>query len=211
MSYLKIKVCGMRYGENIQELLTLNPDFIGFIFYPYSSRYVGNAWDPELTAAIPDSIQKTGVFVNAGTKTILAAAEKYHLNTIQLHGSETPSQCRETRQNGYHVIKAFAVGVDFDFSIAADYEGAVDYFLFDTKTHKHGGSGKKFNWRILERYKGGTPFLLSGGIGLEDVPVILQAEHPLMAGVDINSRFEDEPGLKNIEKVKEFIHQIRNS
>jgi len=127
---------------------------------------------------------------------------------VQLHGKEDPSVCRILKKNGLKVIKAFNLNKDFRFRILKDYESAVDYFLFDTKTRVHGGSGKKFDWDILEKYKESTPFFLSGGIKPDDASKIKQIDYPWLYGIDLNSGFEDEPGLKNVDLLKKFLDEL---
>ena len=203
-----LKICGMKYSENIQEAAALKPDFMGFIFYPKSPRY---AEPLDITAldALPPSIKKIGVFVNESKENILTIGYKYKLDGVQLHGSELVDMCRELKKLGYIVIKAFPIAEAYNFRVTKGYEGVCDYFLFDTKTESYGGSGVKFNWQILKEYKGETPFLLSGGIEADDAEAILKIEHPKFAGIDLNSKFEIKPGLKNISLLKEFISHFK--
>jgi len=209
---VKLKVCGMKYEDNIKALSSVKPDFVGFIFYKKSKRYLG---DENLLLDnkhfIEDyAIQKVGVFVNESIEEILNIAQQFQLNVVQLHGDEQPEMCKKLRQH-YKVSKAFSVGVSdeqFNFEQTKAYEAHCDYFLFDTKTKLYGGSGKKFNWEILNNYKGNTPFFVAGGISLQDVDNLKLIQHPQFFGVDINSGFEIEPGLKNIEQIKEFKQQL---
>ncbi len=205
---MKIKVCGMRYGENIKRLMKLKPDFIGFIFYPKSKRYVGDDFDSKILLSIPNYIIKTGVFVNSPADVIISKARKYDLDLIQLHGNESPDFCKELNANGLSLTKVFSVGNDFDFSILESYVPHCRYFLFDTQCKEYGGSGKKFNWEILENYTLDVPLILSGGISPDDTEELKSIKIPLFA-IDINSRFETLPGMKNIPLIKEFIHKIR--
>ncbi|MDR1678220.1 MAG: phosphoribosylanthranilate isomerase [Prevotellaceae bacterium] len=209
---MKVKVCGMRNLQNINEIAALSPDFIGFIFYEKSPRFVVEMQcnETQSIASLPDGIKKIGVFVNESFEKILEIANKYALNGIQLHGSETPLQCCAL-QDEFTVIKAFSIAEAADFAQTVDYEGCCDYFLFDTKTPAHGGSGQRFDWSLLDNYSGETPFFLSGGIDLDDVEAIKQIKHPKFAGVDINSCFETAPALKNVEKVRKFKSQLMNS
>lgn len=204
---LKIKVCGMRNSQNILELAKLKPDYIGFIFYAKSPRYAASL-DKAVLALLPASIKKVGIFVNESVEIMLETATKYSLNALQLHGNETAIECLHLREKDYTIIKAFSIEEAIDFEKLTDYEGACDYFLFDTKTPQHGGSGLKFDWSLLENYKGNTPFFLSGGIGLDDVEAIKQITHPQFVAIDINSKFETEPGFKDIEKVKTFKERL---
>jgi phosphoribosylanthranilate isomerase len=221
---MKIKVCGMRDAENISELVKLKPDFVGFIFYNKSKRFVTDFPPIDL----PKTIKKVGVFVNEKINKVLETIEKYKLDVVQLHGNETPEFCQKlintfTEQSrsekvrhselvseslDLEIIKAFSVDENFNFESTKVYENVCDYFLFDTKGKNYGGNGIKFNWEILQNYKGKVPFLLSGGISKEDSTELLsflsRQGSKLCIGIDINSGFEMEPGLKNIEEIKEF-------
>ena len=177
---------------------------MGFIFYPKSPRYA-EPLDIKTLEALPPTIKKIGVFVNEDIENILTIAYKYKLDGLQLHGTELVDMCRKLKKLGYLVIKAFPIAEAYNFKVTKAYEGVCDYFLFDTKTDAYGGSGVKFNWQILKGYKGETPFLLSGGIAVDDAEAIRKIEHPLFAGIDLNSKFELKPGLKNISLLKEFI------
>jgi phosphoribosylanthranilate isomerase len=149
-----------------------------------------------------------GVFVDENAFEIMALAKNLGLEWVQLHGNENPKTCQMLKRQGLKIIKAFSVDENFNFAITQQYEKVANFFLFDTKTKSHGGSGEKFDWAILEKYDGHIPFFLSGGIGPDDVESILKINHPKLTGVDINSGFEDAPGLKNIEKLKKFITKI---
>lgn len=202
---MKIKVCGLKYALNVQEIGDLPIDYAGFIFVGASPRNVD--YSPGLMLAMNKlECKKVGVFVNAPTYFIKAKAELFGLNSIQLHGDESPYQI-EALSNDYEVIKVFSVGDDFNFNLV-QYSSA-DYFLFDTKGKKRGGNGTKFNWDLLNEYVGDTPFLLSGGLGPEDAKEILKINHPQFAGIDVNSGFETEPGLKNTELLKQFINVLK--
>lgn len=203
-----IKICGMKFPENITTVAALHPDFMGFIFYPKSPRYA-EPLDIETLNSLPKSIKKIGVFVNEDMENILTIAHKYNLDGVQLHGTELESMCAELHKAGYIVIKAFPIAEAYNFKVTKKYEGTCDYFLFDTKTEAYGGSGVKFNWGMLDEYTGDTPFLLSGGIAADDAEAILKIEHPQFAGVDLNSKFEISPGLKDVELLKQFITTIK--
>ena len=199
----------MKYPDNIREVSSLHPDFMGFIFYPNSPRYVGQLDAVSLTS-LPTSIKKTGVFVNENLENILTAISKYNLDAVQLHGADNKKLCRKISQEAKTmVIKVFPIMDASNFRVTGDYEEVADYFLFDTKTDLYGGSGQKFNWNILQEYKGNKPFLLSGGIGADDVKAIRKIEHPKMIGVDLNSRFEIKPGLKNVALLSQFIEELK--
>lgn len=198
----------MKIPENMRAVAALQPDFMGFIFYPKSPRYA-EPLDFSTLNALPKSIKKIGVFVNEDLEDILTIATKYDLDGVQLHGTELVKMCAELRKAGFIVIKAFPVAEAYNFKVTKAYEGTCDYFLFDTKTDAYGGSGVKFNWGMLNEYVGETPFLLSGGIAADDAEAILKIEHPKLAGIDLNSKFEVKPGLKNVELLSEFLKEIR--
>lgn len=201
---LKWKVCGMTVPENIEQVLALRPDFLGFIFYPKSPRYMAHLLTPAFVKGL-QGVQKVGVFVNAPLDEMWHAVESYGLDLVQLHGQETPATCRELREYGVGVIKAFSVGADgLDFGALKAYEAQVDYFLFDTRGKHPGGNGVPFSWELLEAYLLEKPFFLSGGIGNESIEALRAFRHPQWLGVDINSRFEDAPGLKNKAALEAF-------
>lgn len=206
---MEIKICGIKYPDNAREVELLNPDFMGFIFYPKSSRYVGEYPDEKLFNLTNSTIKMTGVFVNEPIESILSKCRLYGLNVVQLHGDETPDMCQCIRKD-YSVIKAFGLHSDFDFSVLSVYEGSCDFFLFDTKTDAYGGSGKKFSWELIEQYQLNTPFILSGGIDEETAGDLAKLNHPQFYGIDLNSRFETAPGLKDSQKLNSFIQKLRN-
>jgi len=208
---MKIKVCGMRETENIRQLVELGPDYIGFIFYPKSKRFVGEEIAPEAVELVPTFIQKVGVFVDEPFESLLEQFRSNKLEMVQLHGNELPEYCARMKQLGIPVIKVFSVGNNFDFTTTEPYAGNCDFFLFDTKDELPGGTGRKFNWQLLDAYSGETPFFLSGGIGPADAEMIGNLKHPKLYGVDVNSGFEIEPALKNIEALKRFIATIREN
>lgn len=190
----------MRDKENISGLLALKPDYIGFIFYDKSKRFVVDF--PQIE--IPSTTKKVGVFVNEKVDEVLKVVEKYKLDFVQLHGNETPEFCEKLAAKNIKIIKAFSVDGNFDFSAIKSFEKHVSLFLFDTKGNNYGGNGIKFNWDLLQNYTGKTPFLLSGGISKNDAAEIKKFKHPAFLGIDINSGFELEPGLKNIKEIKKF-------
>jgi phosphoribosylanthranilate isomerase len=198
---VKLKVCGMRTPENIAALSDLAPDYMGFIFWKLSKRFVS---DP--TPDLPASIKKTGVFVDATLTYILDIAKQHQLQAVQLHGEESPTFCQKLQTTGLEIIKAFAVDDTFDFSVLETYDSVCDYFLFDTKGPLPGGNGSRFDWLILCNYPLTKPFFLSGGIGPGDqgaIASIISLNLPVYA-IDINSKFEKQAGLKNIEIIKQF-------
>lgn len=198
---IKIKVCGMRDAENIRQIASLSPDYLGFIFYDRSARYAAEV-DPLVLRELPETIRKTGVFVNADMEEVRHRVEKLGLAAVQLHGSESAEFCSELRASGVEVIKAFGVDEQFDFGLLRHYEDSVDYFLFDTKTPAHGGSGQLFDWNLLEQNKSSKPFFLSGGIDIDQVDRIREISDSRLYALDVNSRFEISPGLKDYTKLK---------
>ena len=210
MKNLKIKVCGMRNPENIDEVCASSPDFLGYIFYPKSKRYVGDQPDVSIFNRVPQSIQKAGVFVNEELKTVINLCKRYGLEIAQLHGNESPEYCKEVQKNGLLVFKAFSLDDKFDFIKLKNYTSSVDYFLFDTKGKLPGGTGEKFNWQILDRYLLNVPFFLSGGIAPNDADAIKKIDHPQLFALDINSGFELQPALKDSPAVTNFVKQIKN-
>lgn len=203
---LRIKVCGMKSAENRRQVEDLGVDFLGYIFYGLSKRFVGE--QPE-TGLFDSKKQKVGVFVNENAFEIMGLAKNMGLDYIQLHGNENLKTCQMLKKQGLKIIKVFSVDEQFHFSDTKPFDKVADFFLFDTRTDLPGGSGQKFNWEILKKYKGYTPFFVSGGITPDDVGIIKGIKHDRLTGVDLNSGFEDEPGLKNIEKLKSFITELR--
>jgi len=204
---LKIKVCGMKYPQNIETVSSLNPDMMGFIFHPNSPRYVERL-DSKALHSIPENILKIGVFVNQKFVDTYLMIERYKLDGVQLHGDETVEYCKSFKELNLKVLKSFPVSVANDFDYTKEYEGACDYFLFDAKTPDYGGAGIKFDWNILTEYIGMTPFILSGGISIDDIEEIKKINHPKFAGVDINSKFEISPGLKSMVMVSNFVNKL---
>ena len=207
---MKLKICGMKYEDNMIAISELQPDYLGFIFYKKSARFFDTSI-PE----IPKGIKKTGVFVNTSQEKILKKIELHDLQAVQLHGSESVEFCKELKRNistplnvRPEVIKVFSIKDEFDFTILKPFETVVDYFLFDTKGKLPGGNGVTFDWKVLENYPSKKPFFLSGGIGLETVPKLEEFLNSKASNycyaLDINSKFEIVPGLKDLEKLKRF-------
>ena len=203
---LKLKVCGMRNSENINALSEVQPDFIGFIFHAKSSRNISEA----VLTNTPENIARVGVFVNESEEFIATKIIQHHLDYVQLHGNESPEFCKEVKNLEVGIIKAFNISENFDFSSLINYEQQCDYFLFDAFGKQAGGNGITFNWELLNKYKGKTSFLLSGGIDDTMVDEIKKITHSKFRGIDINSGFEIEPALKDIAKIKCFKTSIRN-
>lgn len=206
-----IKVCGMKYPENIREVAATGIDLMGFIFYPRSPRFVGLGFNRDILADVPDSIKKVGVFVNEYTDVVADYVQRLSLDLVQLHGNETPRDCLRLREMDIAVIKNISVGSHVDFEHALDYEDTVDYLLFDTRTPAHGGSGLQFQWEWLENYKGSTPFILSGGLTCNDAETILSLQHPMLAGIDLNSKFELAPAKKDVALIQTFCQKINKT
>ncbi len=208
---MKIKVCGMKNPENIQALAQLPIDYMGLIFYPKSPRYIQEL-NASLLDVLPNTISRVGVFVNEDIESLFKQVDKYKLSVVQLHGYESLEYCSNIKDKcpKLIIIKAFNVSESSDFIKMGQYVDVCDYFLFDTKTSQYGGSGLKFDWNILNEYIGNTPFFLSGGISAEDVEAIRKISHPKLYALDLNSKFELEPGLKNITLLEQFINQLKN-
>jgi len=200
-----VKVCGLR--DNINEVLALNPDFAGLIFYPKSLRYIAKSQDVDLKQKL-NGINKVGVFVNEDYNTIVTLIDDYNLDYVQLHGNESIDFCKQMRKI-IPVIKAFGVSSAADVECVNQYAEYVDYLLLDTKTASYGGSGIKFDWNILSTVKIGQKFLLSGGISLDDIPTIKNLNINNLVGVDLNSKFEISPTLKNIVQLTQAINILR--
>lgn len=204
-----VKVCGMRDPSNVGAVAALRPDLMGFIFYDRSPRCARDM-SPEVVRSLPEEVTPVGLFVNASQDEILDICHRFGFATVQLHGSESPEMCRALREKGLGVIKALGVGESMDWETVRPYEGAVDMLVLDTKCDSHGGSGRKFGWHLLDSYSLSIPYLLSGGIGPEDIEAVMEARYPQMAGVDLNSRFETAPGIKDAAALDAFIGRFRD-
>lgn len=220
-----IKVCGMRDGANIREVAALGVDWIGMIFYPKSPRYVrmipsGAGIIPDRAAegeaSLLEKVKRVGVFVDDMPQNIVTRAYNYHLDLIQLHGHETPTLIRNLRATldpdirpGVKLMKVLSVASQADIERWRRYDGHADYLLFDTRCDEKGGSGWQFDWSVLDAYDGSIPFLLSGGIGPDDAERVLAFRHPQCIGIDLNSKFEVEPGVKDVQKLAAFIKKLK--
>jgi len=204
---MKLKVCGMKYHDNIEAVASIQPDYLGFIFHEESPRNFDG-----LIPKLPKNIQKTGVFVDENVEFIVQQIGKHNLSVIQLHGHESPEICRLIKSTNAKVIKVFSIKDEFDFSMLLPYEDVCDYFLFDTKGKLPGGNGYTFNWDILKNYPSTKEFFLSGGIGLDQFEDLKRFQKSKASkycyAIDVNSKFEIEAGLKNIEKLKKFKSQL---
>lgn len=200
----------MRESQNILALAELQPDFMGFIFFEKSARFTGEVWEKEILKSLSLNIQKIGVFVNESFEKVIKIWKDYGLDFVQLHGNETFEFCEKLKKEGLKIIKVFSVDNSFDFSATINFEGIADYFLFDTKAEGgYGGHGKAFDWNILDKYLGETPFLLAGGISLENWGDLDKIKNKNFVGIDVNSKFEISPANKNIEALKELFEKIR--
>lgn len=207
---MKVKVCGMKNAGNIAAIVSLKPDYLGFIFHNPSPRNcIG--MDPAITTSQPKDVEPVMVSVDMTEDGLLTTAQQYGFRTMQLHGNEAPEMCRRLRSKGFRIIKAIGMHSTESLKSLQLYEGAVDMFLLDTFTPSKGGSGKKFDWSILDAYDMNEPFMLSGGIGPEDGESILAIRHPKFEGIDLNSRFESSPGIKNVTLLKNFLSLIRSN
>jgi phosphoribosylanthranilate isomerase len=209
MASFKIKVCGMKYAANVAAIADLHPDYLGFIFYPKSPRSVDEV-SAELIKYIPKEIKTVGVFVDEELEEVKTLVQQHQLKAVQLHGSESVAFCAEVRQLGIEVIKAFGVHADFNFEQLSPYQENVDYFLFDTQTPSHGGSGKVFDWTLLEKYVLNTPYFLSGGISSVHSQTLGDIKDDRFYAVDVNSKFELEPGLKDVEGLSKFLKELND-
>ena len=201
-----IKICGMRDSQNIRQVEKLNPDMMGFMMWSGSKRYVSSR-----PSYLPD-LCRVGVFVNPEPYEVINKVQEFGLNRIQLHGTESAEFCRMIHQaTGLPITKAISVAsvADFDTCRAYEHEECVDLLLFDTKCCGWGGSGQEFNWSLLENYHGCKPFILAGGIGPGSEEKIMSIRHPMFQGIDLNSRFESEPAIKEFSKLSVFINNIR--
>jgi phosphoribosylanthranilate isomerase len=207
---VEIKVCGM--NRNTTEIASLKPDYLGFIFWKPSKRYFEGSMP-----AIPHRIKKVGVFVDATIQEITEKVKSFNLLLVQLHGKETPAFCEELKKVSPQVkiIKVFSIKDDFDFGQLKHFEDVCDYYLFDTKGKLPGGNGYTFNWEVLKKYPSTKPYFLSGGIGVEEIESIKAfmklPESKYCEVIDVNSKFEIEPGLKDTEKLKEFKKLLMNN
>jgi phosphoribosylanthranilate isomerase len=205
---IKIKICGMKFPENIKEIASSQPNYLGFIFYEKSPRHFEN-----LIPTLDKSIKKVGVFVNASLEEIQEKVKQYDLDFVQLHGDESSEFCQLLQQNKFKVIKAFSIDNQFNFNTLSNYNNYCDYFLFDTKGTNYGGNGITFDWSVLEKYNLDTPYFLSGGIGIENIEEVksfLKNDYSKNCiAIDCNSKLELSPGLKSTEKTKQLINAFK--
>lgn len=208
---MKLKVCGLNNPENIKEVCSLNPDYIGFIFYDKSERFVKNNISYQDISSISSNIKKVGVFVNENIDVVMLLARQYNLDYVQLHGNESSSYCGRLFLKQFSVIKSFAVDSNFDFRSLDEYSPFCSFFLFDTKGDKYGGNGMKFNWKLLESYYLRVPLFLSGGITPSDAELIKKIDSNMIYAIDINSKFEISPGIKDVDSIQQFKNDLKGA
>jgi phosphoribosylanthranilate isomerase len=206
-SAIKLKVCGMRDEDNIHEVAALRPDYLGFIFYKQSPRFVGENFS---MPTIQYGIKRVGVFVNDDVGKIMKLYEKHNLDFIQLHGNETVNEVIQLRKSGAGIIKVFSIHDDFDFEETKRYAEYSDYFLFDTKGKYFGGNALQFNWTILERFDQQLPFFLSGGLNIENIAAVTELSSMNLHALDINSGVEVSPAIKDRLKVAEVMSKLES-
>jgi phosphoribosylanthranilate isomerase len=200
---LQLKICGMREPKNIDLVSHLLPNYLGFIFYEKSKRFVADI-SPKILQEIPNNIEKVAVFVNETEDVIENIAHKYHFKTLQLHGNESPDFCKSLQQKGYTILKAFNVAEVEDIAQIAAYQKSIDFALLDAKGKEAGGNGVTFDWKLLENYAYEIPFFLSGGISLDNMAELKTLQHPKLYAIDVNSKFEISAGLKDVELLKKL-------
>lgn len=200
-----VKVCGLREADNIRAVEQTGADWLGFIFYPRSPRFV-----PARPSYLPEKALRVGVFVSPRFGEVMARVAEFGLQAVQLHGEAAPELCRKLRETGLRIIRALPADERLALT-THPYLDCTDHFLFDTPTAAHGGSGESFDWSLLQRYTGHVPFILSGGIGPQSLPALLTLSHPAWQGVDLNSRFETAPGVKDAAAIQQFIQQLHHS
>jgi len=205
-----VKVCGLRDPDNLAEVVDAKPDMVGFIFYSQSPRYVDEAAAKALNSVSVGNAQRVGVFVDSDLRHIEQMGVHFGLHAVQLHGTESPTLCYQLQKMGLTVIKAFRVEEKFSFAEVEPYVGSCSFFLFDAAGSSAGGNGVTFRWSLLENYTANVPFLLSGGIDEQHLSSIKTLNHPMLHGVDINSRFEVVPGVKDVPRVKKFIEMLKS-
>lgn len=204
----KIKICGLKHPDNIGEVMALRPDYIGFICYPGSKRFVDQL-DADWVAGL-QGVTKTGVFVDAAIHDVKNAIRQYGFQAVQLHGTETPAYCAELADCDVEIIKAFGIGKGFDWATLTAYEAVADHYLFDTQSAQHGGTGKRFDWTLLHGYPSAKSFFLSGGISAENIADALQLGDARLYALDLNSRFETAPGVKDIALLRNTLQTIND-
>jgi phosphoribosylanthranilate isomerase len=199
---ISLKICGMRDLKNISEVVSLHPEYMGFIFYEKSPRFVGS--DFSIPTGFPETIKRVGVFVNEQVEMVKTISVKHKLDYVQLHGNELVAECAEMKKAGVGVIKVFSMDANFDFKTTIPFENCVDYFLFDTKGKFYGGNAATFDWSLLKSYNQRIPFFLSGGLSAENISSITQLDQMNLHAIDVNSGVELSPGIKSIDQIKKI-------
>lgn len=202
------KVCGMRDAHNVRAVGELHPDYMGFIFYKSSPRFVGDQFN--IPKDLPINIKRVGVFVNEVLDRVQLLIHKHQLDFVQLHGDESVAYAQELKSR-VGVIKVFRIDEDFDFGSTSEYESTVDFFLFDTKGKRYGGNAMRFDWNLLKKYVGSTPFFLSGGISESNIQDLKDFRHEMFWGIDINSGVEEQPAIKSVDKIKSLLRSLNES
>lgn len=197
----------MKEAANIEEVSALTPDYMGFIFYENTPRFVGREFN--IPNNFPSSIKRVGVFVHESITVILEKVKRFRLDFVQLHGDESVGLCNKLNHEGISVIKVFRISDDFDFATTEEFEDVSEYFLFDTRGKQYGGNAERFNWHVLQKYSQKVPFFLSGGIGPESIDEILQLKDLNLHAIDVNSGVEQSPGKKDMNKVSLIINKLR--
>jgi len=206
---MKLKICGMRDEPNILEVAALGVDYMGFIFYEKSPRYVGEAF--EIPGTFPGGVKKVGVFVNESVETMLAIGKRFNLDYFQLHGDEAATVCQQLKEAGFGVIKVFSIGDEFDFGVTEEYAAIVDFFLFDTKGKYYGGNAQVFDWGQLNKYDQQVPFFLSGGLNPANVLGLSALKGMNIHALDVNSGVEVSPGVKDIKRIRDLKTKVQDS
>jgi phosphoribosylanthranilate isomerase len=206
--FISLKICGMRHSQNILEVASLHPEYMGFIFYEKSPRYVGSAFS--IPTGFPETIKRVGVFVNEQVEIVKAFSMKHQLNYVQLHGHESVAECAELKQAGIGVIKVFSVDADFDFKATVPFESCVDYFLFDTKGKFYGGNAATFDWGLLKLYNQHIPFFLSGGLNEQNISEIKNLQEMNLHAIDVNSGVEVSAGMKSSAKIRQIKSNLKS-
>ncbi len=196
----------MREPDNMLAVANLLPDYMGFIFYKESPRYVGPGF--YIPDSFPSTVKKVGVFVNEESDVVLELVDKHKLDVVQLHGDESTEYCSVIKRKNIELIKVFRIDEKFDFAKTSAFNKVADFFLFDTKGNYFGGNAQTFNWQLLSKYMGPTPFLLSGGLNVENIARVKSITQKRLAGIDLNSGVEFEPGRKDLKKIEQLLTEL---
>lgn len=203
---IALKICGMGNPENVRNVASLRPDYLGFIFYPGSKRFVGANF--MIPSGLPKEVKRVGVFVDEPVEKMKAKVDQHQLDYLQLHGDESVDVCENLKSGGIRIIKTFGVNDHFDFNQTIPFEGVADYFLFDTGGKTYGGSGQTFNWNLLSKYNQKIPFFLGGGLSLDNIASVRTLNGMNLHGLDVNSKVEAYPGVKDVDLVKKMKMEV---